>query len=69
VGKEAIREGTWISIDIYAGEITYFDPFTGQRLDGLAAVSAWYEPIRGQIQIERDEIVDPSVQRWATPQF
>jgi ketosteroid isomerase-like protein len=49
-------------LDIYADEVTYFDPFTEQRVDGLAAVSAWYEPVRGKIQIERDEIVDPRVQ-------
>jgi ketosteroid isomerase-like protein len=49
-------------LDIYAGEVTYFDPFTEHRVDGLAALSARYEPIRGKIKIDRDEIVDPRVQ-------
>ena len=31
-------------------------------MDGHAALSALYETIRGQIKIDRDQIVDPKVQ-------
>ena len=41
---------------------TYFDPFIERRLDGLAALRAYYEPMIGKIHIDRDEIVDPHVQ-------
>jgi ketosteroid isomerase-like protein len=49
-------------LDLCADEVTYFDPFTEQRVDGRAALAAWYEPIRGKIKIDRDEIVNPRVQ-------
>jgi len=47
---------------ITAPEVTYFDPFVERRLDGIAALQAWYEPFRGKIRIDRDEIVEPRVQ-------
>lgn len=49
-------------LEISAPDVTYFDPFVEHRLDGLAALKTWYEPIRGKIRIDRDEIVDPRVQ-------
>jgi ketosteroid isomerase-like protein len=49
-------------LELSAADVTYFDPFTEHRVDGHAALSALYEPIRGKIQIDRDEIVDPRVQ-------
>lgn len=49
-------------LEINAHDVTYFDPFVPHRLDGIAALKAWYEPIRGQIQIDSDEIIDPAVQ-------
>lgn len=49
-------------LEITAPEVTYFDPFVERRVDGLAALSGLYEPIRGKIHIERDEIVEPRVQ-------
>ena len=39
-------------IDISANEVSYFDPFTAQRLDGLAALRSWCDGIRGTINIE-----------------
>jgi ketosteroid isomerase-like protein len=48
--------------EITASDVTYFDPFVEHRVDGIAALKAWYEPIRGKIRIDRDEIIDPSVQ-------
>lgn len=49
-------------LDITAPDVSYFDPFVKHRVDGLSALNAWYEPIWGKIQIERDEIVDLRVQ-------
>ncbi len=49
-------------LEIDDEEVTYFDPFTEQRVDGLAAMRSWLEPVRGKIRIDRDEIIDPRVQ-------
>jgi ketosteroid isomerase-like protein len=49
-------------LEISAPDVTYFDPFVKQRVDGIDALKAWYEPVRGKIRIDRDEIVDPRVQ-------
>ena len=51
-------------LEISAPEVTYFDPFLEQRLDGIAALAAWYAPIRGKIRIDRDQIIDPRVQLY-----
>ena len=48
-------------LDISAPDVTYFDPFVERRVDGIDALRSWYEPIRGKIQIEWDEIIDPHV--------
>lgn len=39
-------------IDISAAEVSYFDPFTAQRLDGIAALRSLYDQFRGKINIE-----------------
>jgi hypothetical protein len=31
------------------------------RVDGIDALKAWYEPVRGKVRIDNDEIVDPCV--------
>jgi ketosteroid isomerase-like protein len=49
-------------LEISAEDVTYFDPFIEHRLDGRAALAAWYDPLRGKIKIDRDEIIDPRVQ-------
>ncbi len=49
-------------LEINAASLSYFDPFVERRLDGLRALSDWYEQIGGKIKIDRDEIVDPRVQ-------
>lgn len=42
--------------------MVYFDPFLERRLDGLEALTRYYEGIRGQVRIDRDELIDPKVQ-------
>ena len=49
-------------LEISAPDVTYFDPFLEKPLDGLAALTCYYEKIRGKIRIERDEMIDPKVQ-------
>src|SRR5882672_8353534 len=49
-------------LEINAQDVTYFDPFLELRLDGLVALTAWYDQIRGKIKIDRDEIINPRVQ-------
>lgn len=48
-------------LDISAPDVTYFDPFVERRIDGRNALRDWYEPFRGKIQIEWDEIINPHV--------
>jgi hypothetical protein len=45
-----------------APEVVYFDPFLPARIDGLAALTAYYEGLRGKISAVRWEIVRPLVQ-------
>jgi ketosteroid isomerase-like protein len=49
--------------EIMAPEITYFDPSTEKRIDGLPALRKMIEPYTGKIKIERYEMVNPQVQR------
>jgi ketosteroid isomerase-like protein len=49
-------------LEISALDVSYFDPFTEQRLDGLPALGALYDGIRGKIHIDRSEIIEPRVQ-------
>lgn len=42
-------------LELNAPEVTYFDPYLERRLDGLAALTDWYEQARGKIRIDRDE--------------
>jgi ketosteroid isomerase-like protein len=53
-------------LDLYAPEVTYFDPYTERRVDGLAAMEAYLAPMRGMkspITDVRSEIRGPKVQR------
>lgn len=49
-------------LEISDPEVVYFDPFLEKRLDGIGALKALYDGIRGQVHIDRYEIVDPKVQ-------
>ena len=48
-------------LDIYADDVSYFDPLTAARIDGLPAVADYIRPWAGKIQIPRYEIVNPQV--------
>jgi ketosteroid isomerase-like protein len=49
-------------LEISAKDVTYFDPFLEKRLDGWDALSAWYEGIRGQIKVDKYELINPQIQ-------
>ena len=49
-------------LDISAPDVSYFDPCTAQRLDGLPALRALYDQFRGAFRIDRFEIIEPRVQ-------
>ena len=46
---------------IMAEDISYFDPRTQKRVDGLAALRKMFEPFRGTFTIDRVELVNPDV--------
>jgi len=48
-------------LEIMARDITYFDPTTEKRLDGIEAIRALFATIRGKISVDRTELVNPTV--------
>lgn len=49
-------------IELSAKDVTYIDPLIEKRLDGLEALIKLYEPAKGQIKVDRYEMVNPQVQ-------
>lgn len=49
-------------LDILSGDITYFDPFQTERLDGLDTMTELYEGLRGKISVDRYEMLRPVVE-------
>ncbi len=47
---------------IAAPDVVYFDPFVAQRLDGLPALTTYYESIRGQVSADSFQLLNPAVQ-------
>jgi len=50
-------------LDIYARDVTYFDPMRERRIDGLDAMRQALEPIKGLVKVERYEMIGPQVYR------
>ncbi len=48
-------------LQLCAPDVVYFDPFHEHRLDGVEAVTALYESLRGRVRIDRFELIDPRV--------
>jgi len=48
-------------LDLYGGDITYFDPMTAARLDGHQAMADYYQPWIGKIHVDRYEMLHPQV--------
>mgnify|MGYP003623474037 CR=1 FL=1 len=51
-------------LEIYAEDITYFDPFQNLRIDGWDKMKAFYETLRGKGHVERYNMINPVVQVW-----
>jgi ketosteroid isomerase-like protein len=49
-------------LEIAAPDVVYFDPFQRERVDGLPALTAYYESIRGKVSADRWELSRPLVQ-------
>ena len=49
-------------IEIYAPDVTYFDPVQEKRIDGLDALERMLEPYTGKIRVDRFDMIDPVVQ-------
>ena len=49
-------------LEIAAPDVVYFDPFQAERVDGLPALTAYYESVRGTVSAERWELHRPLVQ-------
>lgn len=48
-------------LELYASDITYFDPLTAVRIDGHPAMVNYYRPWIGKIQIPRYEMLNAHV--------
>jgi len=48
-------------LDISDVEVGYFDPFLAHRIDGLAALTTYYESLRGTISAVAWEVLEPRV--------
>jgi ketosteroid isomerase-like protein len=51
-------------LDIYAPEITYFDPIQHRRLDGIEAMKELLLPLTGKIKVDRYEMIGTKVQQY-----
>ncbi len=49
-------------LEICAEDVVYFDPFLERRLDGKAKLTELYESIRGQVKVDKDDMLNPKVQ-------
>lgn len=48
-------------LEVYAADISYFDPVTAARIDGHQAMEHYYRPFVGKIQVARYEMLNPHV--------
>lgn len=51
-------------LEIYAPEITYFDPLQERRLDGIEAMRKLLLPLTGKIKVDRYDMIGPKVQQY-----
>src|SRR5690349_17375351 len=51
-------------LELYAQDITYFDPLQEKRVDGIEAIRKIYAPFAGKLKIGHYEMLDPKVQRY-----
>ena len=51
-------------VELFADDITYFDPVQERRLDGRAAMVALMDSIAGKIRVDRYDMQRPLVQQY-----
>jgi ketosteroid isomerase-like protein len=49
-------------LEISAPDVVYFDPYLEMRIDGLDALTEYYQGIWGQVRFDRFELLNPCVQ-------
>ena len=49
-------------LEVCAPEVSYIDPFLGERIDGLQSLVAYYEGLRGKVNAPVHEMIEPRVQ-------
>lgn len=49
-------------LELSSPNVVYFDPFIECRIDGLEALTAYYESLRGKVKIDYYELINPKVQ-------
>jgi ketosteroid isomerase-like protein len=47
---------------LYADDYTYFDPSLERRLDGYDAIQAYYDKVRGHVNVDKYAMLNPEVQ-------
>ena len=52
-------------LEISDRDVVYFDPGLDRRIDGLDALTRYYEGLRGQVSLDRFELTNPRVQLGA----
>jgi len=48
-------------LEIYAPDVTYFDPFQERRIDGLDTMQKLYGPIKGMVKVDSFNMIAPNV--------
>lgn len=49
-------------LDLYSDDVTYFDPYFETKLEGITKLRAYYDEVRGQINVRKYEMINPVVQ-------
>jgi len=49
-------------LEISDNDVVYFDPFLEKRLDGLEGLKNLYESLRGNVDVDSYDFIDPLVQ-------
>lgn len=48
-------------LEICARDVVYFDPSLERRIDGIEALTSYYEGLRGTVSFDRFELINPLV--------
>lgn len=51
-------------LDIYADDITYFDPMQHARIDGHKDMEELYASLKGDVKVVSYNMINPEVQVW-----